>query len=135
MCDIGVDKIMSTIDGTHKVVLTEAQKARISELGHEVASLSKYISFKDGDKAVLQFDPEKWSKQEQEYQGKITERIVFEVYDVNADADKLFGLGNRKALDKIQKCFEQGFFTLRVKKIGEGKTTVWDIEPAGAVAE
>jgi len=126
---------MSTIDGANKVVLTEAQKARISELGHEVASLSKFISFKDGDKAVLQFDPEKWRKEEQEYQGKITERIVFDVYDVNSDSEKIFGLGNRKALDKIQKCFEQGFFTLRVKKIGEGKTTVWDIEPAGVVQD
>lgn len=124
-----------TIDGATKVQLTDAQKSKINELKHEVNALSKYLTFKDGDKAVLQFDPEKWSKQENEYEGKITERIVFEVYDVNADADKLFGLGNRKALDKIQKCFEQGFLTLRVKKIGEGKTTVWDIEPAGAVAE
>ncbi|TVL96759.1 MAG: hypothetical protein CV087_23305 [Candidatus Brocadia sp. WS118] len=126
---------MTTIDGAHKVQLTEAQKAKIGQLKQEVSSLSKYLTFKDGDKYVIQFDPERWSKQESEYEGRITERIVFEVYDVNTDTEKLFGLGNRKALDKIQKCFEQGFFTLRVKKIGEGKTTVWDIEPAGAVAD
>jgi len=126
---------MSTVDGARKVKLTEAQIAKIAELGHEVNKLSGWLTFKDGDKAVIQFDPEKWSRQEQEFEGRKSERIVFEVYDVNNDIEKKFGVSNRKALNKIQQCFEQGFLTLRVKKIGEGKNTVWDIEPVSEAVD
>jgi len=126
---------MSTVDGARKVKLSEAQLAKVKELGQVVGTLSKYLTFKDGDKAVLQFDPEKWEKQKQEFEGRETERIVFTVYDVNSDSEKLFGVSNRKALAKIQHCFEQGFLTLRVKKIGEGKTTVWDIEPVSEAVD
>lgn len=123
---------VDTIDGTKKVVLTQQQIDAIKRLGNDIATLSEYRKLRDQEKVVFQFDPTKYEIQEKDFEGdgRVTKSIVFEVYDVNNDIVQKWSVSSKAVLEKLQGLFNQGFFSLAIKRIGTGLKTAYDIVPA-----
>lgn len=100
-----------------------------------------YIKFNDGDKKVLQFDPDKLKIIFKKYDGQKFEESEmqvnkdykkyyrFAVYNPNIDKDQTWDCSNYKCASDVINFLKQGIFFLKVKRIGTEKNTIYDVEP------
>jgi hypothetical protein len=103
----------------------------------------KYVKFNDGDKKVFQFLPDeskiiykKYAEQqnkfdESEYQNDkdYKKYYRFAVYDPNIDKQRIWDCSNWKAAQDVIRFLKQGINFLKIKRIGDKKNTVYDVEP------
>jgi hypothetical protein len=106
-------------------ILTEEQKANLKMLSAEFDT--EYIKLKDGDERLLEFDPN-FGKGKSEKFG--TMQATFNVIDINNPfTPHKFSIGSKKAVHLIAEYLLKEQFRLRIKRIGDGTSTRWDINP------
>lgn len=126
--------------------LTEDAKLHLKTLAEHLDSMSesKFVKFEDGQKAVFEFLPEqtaviykKWDGQKfTESQTKDGEdyklNYRFVVHDPNlGNKERIWDVTNFKAAKTIVSYLQEGVTVLKIKRIGEKKDTIYDVEPVG----
>lgn len=107
------------------------------------SSNSDYVKFNDGDRKIFYFDPDKSKIIFKKYDGQKFEESEmqinkdykkyyrFAVYDPNVDKDKTWDCSNYKCATDVINFLKQGFYFLKIKRIGSEKNTIYDVEEAG----
>lgn len=100
----------------------------------------KYVKFEDGQKAIFEFLPEKLDIVFKKWDGKqfhesdkqedkdFRKYYRFVVFDIQLDKERIWDCSNFKAAEKILEYLQQQKTTLKVKRLGTEKNTVYDVE-------
>jgi hypothetical protein len=136
---------MAQID-TKKQEVKQETLQRLTAIEDDIKnskSDDKYVKFSDGDKKVFQFLPDeskiifkKYNEEENKYEESEYQNdkdykkyYRFAVYDPNLDKQRLWDCSNWKAAQDVIKYLKEGLYFLKVKRIGDKKNTVYDVEP------
>ena len=124
---------------SRKQVLSEGAQRRVAEmtaqLENEAHTNSKFIKFKDGERKLLRFFPEKTSPVMVTYPNspdKPLQRYRFCVYDLtantNSEEEKEWTVGSTVA-KQLLRWIGKGYIVLSITRHGIDLKTTYDIEP------
>jgi len=122
-----------------KQVLSEGAQRKVAEitaqLENEAHTNSKFIKFKDDERKLLHFIPEKISPAMVTYPNspdKPMQRYKFYVYDLtantNSEEEKEWTVGSTVA-KQLLRWIGKGYIVLSITRHGIDLKTVYDIEP------
>jgi hypothetical protein len=106
---------------------SQEEISNINEIEQLLNKDNQYVSIGIGNKAVLQFLPEREIKEvEKTYNGQLVKKIRFTVIDRNSGSniEKNFDVGKRSARLIIAK-LKEGNTLLKIERIGSGKDTLY----------
>ena len=124
---------------SRKQVLSEEAQRKVAEittqLENEAHTNSKFIKFKDNERKLLHFIPEKTSSAMVTYPNspdKPMQRYKFYVYDLtantNSEEEKEWTVGSTVA-KQLLRWIGKGYIVLSITRHGIDLKTVYDIEP------
>ena len=124
---------------SRKQVLSEEAQRKVAEitaqLENEAHTNSKFIKFKDDERKLLHFIPEKTSSAMVTYPNspdKPMQRYKFYVYDLtantNSEEEKEWTVGSTVA-KQLLRWIGKGYIVLSITRHGIDLKTVYDIEP------
>jgi hypothetical protein len=106
---------------------SQEEISNINEIEQLLNKDNQYVSIGIGNKAILQFLPEREIKEvEKTYNGQLVKKIRFTVIDPNSgtNIEKNFDVGKRSARLIIAK-LKEGHTLLKIERIGSGKDTLF----------
>lgn len=107
----------------------QAQKA-FQEVEELREKQSRFLKLQSGETRTIQFDPEKFNISEDEFDGKKTKRVHYEVTDPKSPLDvKILPMSPTNA-GNINALLKKGYALLEVKRIGSDRNTKYTFAPA-----
>jgi hypothetical protein len=116
-------------NGNHK---TSANANNIFEqVELESQKQSRYLKLADGEVKTLQFNPKKIALVDNEFNGKVTKRVEYQVVDPEktTDGEKTMSMAITNAR-RINRLLQRGRHVLEIERIGSGMETIYNISAA-----
>jgi len=106
-------------------IISDEQKAKLKILSAKYDT--EFIKFKDGDERMLQFTGNHIDDKSDKYG---TDQVTWDVIDVNNPfASHKWSVSSKRANHAVSEYLQRDQVQLRIKRLGEGTTTRWDINP------